>query len=68
MSEKKVVRGSPVIEARGLVKVYGQSRALDGIDLTVWPADGPVAWTLIAAAAVTLVSAPLTLYLYGKQR
>jgi ABC-2 type transport system ATP-binding protein len=25
----------PAIEARGLVKVYGQTRALDGIDLTV---------------------------------
>jgi ABC-type lipopolysaccharide export system ATPase subunit len=25
----------PAIEARGLVKVYGETRALDGIDLTV---------------------------------
>jgi len=35
MSEKKVARDGPAIEARGLVKVYGQTRALDGIDLTV---------------------------------
>ena len=26
---------SPAIEARGLIKVYGETRALDGIDLTV---------------------------------
>ena len=26
---------SPAIEAHGLVKVYGETRALDGIDLTV---------------------------------
>ena len=26
---------SPAIEARGLVKAYGETRALDGIDLTV---------------------------------
>jgi ABC-2 type transport system ATP-binding protein len=25
----------PAIEARGMVKVYGETRALDGIDLTV---------------------------------
>jgi ABC-2 type transport system ATP-binding protein len=25
----------PAIEARGLIKVYGESRALDGIDLTI---------------------------------
>ena len=35
MSEKRVARDGPAIEARGLVKVYGQTRALDGIDLTV---------------------------------
>jgi ABC-2 type transport system permease protein len=28
---------------------------------------GPVAWSLIATAAITLVFAPLTLHLYGKQ-
>jgi ABC-2 type transport system permease protein len=27
---------------------------------------GAVAWSLIATAAITLVFAPLTLYLYGK--
>jgi ABC-2 type transport system ATP-binding protein len=27
--------GYPAIEARGLVKVYGETRALDGVDLTV---------------------------------
>ena len=31
-------------------------------------AGGPVAWSLIATAAITLVSAPLTLHLYGRQR
>jgi ABC-2 type transport system permease protein len=31
-------------------------------------AGGPVAWSLIATAAITLVFAPLTLHLYGKQR
>ena len=35
MSEKRVAGDGPAIEARGLVKVYGQTRALDGIDLTV---------------------------------
>lgn len=28
---------------------------------------GPVAWSLVATAAITLVSAPLTLHLYSKQ-
>ncbi|HTX83824.1 MAG TPA: ABC transporter permease [Streptosporangiaceae bacterium] len=31
-------------------------------------AGGAVAWTLIATATITLVFAPLTLHLYGKQR
>jgi ABC-2 type transport system ATP-binding protein len=35
MSEKRVAGDSLAIEARGLVKVYGQTRALDGIDLTI---------------------------------
>ena len=35
MSEKRVAGGGPAIEACGLVKVYGQTWALDGIDLTV---------------------------------
>jgi ABC-2 type transport system ATP-binding protein len=35
MSEKRVAGKGLAIEARGLVKVYGQTRALDGIDLTV---------------------------------
>jgi ABC-2 type transport system ATP-binding protein len=30
-----VAGDSPAIEARGLVKVYGETRALDGIDLTI---------------------------------
>ena len=30
-------------------------------------AGGPVAWSLIATAAITLVFAPLTLHLYSKQ-
>lgn len=35
MSENWFSGDSPAIEARGLVKIYGASRALDGIDLTV---------------------------------
>ncbi len=35
MSKKSVADDCPAIEARGLVKVYGETRALDGIDLTV---------------------------------
>jgi ABC-2 type transport system ATP-binding protein len=35
MSQNGMVGHCPAIEARGLVKVYGQTRALDGIDLTV---------------------------------
>ena len=35
MSGKGVAGDGPAIEARGLVKVYGETRALDGIDLTV---------------------------------
>ena len=35
MSGKRVAGDGPAIEARGLVKVYGETRALDGIDLTV---------------------------------
>jgi ABC-2 type transport system ATP-binding protein len=35
MLEKAMAEDGPAIEARGLVKVYGESRALDGIDLTV---------------------------------
>jgi ABC-2 type transport system permease protein len=29
---------------------------------------GPVTWSLVATAAITLVFAPLTLHLYNKQR
>jgi ABC-2 type transport system ATP-binding protein len=35
MSKNRVAGDGPAIEARGLVKVYGETRALDGIDLTV---------------------------------
>ena len=35
MSKNGTVRGCPAIEVRGLVKTYGETRALDGIDLTV---------------------------------
>jgi ABC-2 type transport system ATP-binding protein len=35
MSEKRADGDGPAIEARGLVKVYGETRALDGIDLTI---------------------------------
>jgi len=35
MSKKTIAGDGPAIEARGLVKVYGEHRALDGIDLTV---------------------------------
>jgi ABC-2 type transport system ATP-binding protein len=35
MSKNRIVADGPAIEACGLVKVYGQTRALDGIDLTV---------------------------------
>jgi len=35
MTKKRVAGDGPAIEARGLVKVYGETRALDGIDLTV---------------------------------
>jgi ABC-2 type transport system ATP-binding protein len=35
MSEKRAAGDSPAIETRGLVKVYGETRALDGIDLTI---------------------------------
>jgi ABC-2 type transport system ATP-binding protein len=35
VSENRLAGDSPAIEARGLVKVYGETRALDGIDLTV---------------------------------
>jgi daunorubicin/doxorubicin transport system ATP-binding protein len=35
MSKNGMVGDCPAIEARGLVKVYGQTRAVDGIDLTV---------------------------------
>lgn len=35
MSEKKVAGDSPAIEARGLVKVYRETRALDRIYLTI---------------------------------
>lgn len=123
MSKNWSAGDHPAIEARGLVKVYGETRALDGIDLTVRrghrqqsrhrradaghvrqqhlrPAchdarlakafvnvnpvshvadasrvlmnntsggGGAVAWSLIATACITLVFAPLTLHLYGKQ-
>jgi ABC-2 type transport system ATP-binding protein len=29
--------GVPAVEIRGLVKTFGRTRALDGLDLTVWP-------------------------------
>ncbi|MEV7237136.1 ATP-binding cassette domain-containing protein [Streptomyces sp. NPDC051020] len=35
MSKKSSGGDHPAIEARGLVKVYGENRALDGIDLTI---------------------------------
>jgi ABC-2 type transport system ATP-binding protein len=35
MSEKRTAEEGLAIEARGLVKIYGENRALDGIDLTV---------------------------------
>ena len=34
-SQKSWGGDHPAIEARGLVKVYGENRALDGIDLTI---------------------------------
>jgi hypothetical protein len=48
----------PAIEARGLVKVYGETRRLGG-DRRLW--------SLIATAAITLVFAPLTVHLYSRQ-
>jgi ABC-type uncharacterized transport system ATPase subunit len=35
MSEKRITVTGPAIEVRDLVKAYGKTRALDGIDLTV---------------------------------
>ncbi|MGW0770451.1 ATP-binding cassette domain-containing protein [Streptomyces sp. NPDC002676] len=35
MSKKSLAGDHPAIEAHGLVKVYGDKRALDGIDLTI---------------------------------
>jgi ABC-2 type transport system ATP-binding protein len=35
MSKNRVAGDGPAIEVRGLIKVYGETRALDGIDLTV---------------------------------
>ncbi|MFJ5266906.1 ATP-binding cassette domain-containing protein [Streptomyces sp. NPDC088358] len=35
MSKKSSGGDHPAVEARGLVKVYGENRALDGIDLTI---------------------------------
>ena len=35
MKPVKKAEGVPAIEARGLVKVFGDNRAVDGIDLTV---------------------------------
>ncbi|OIJ88241.1 ATP-binding cassette domain-containing protein [Streptomyces colonosanans] len=35
MPKKSSGGDDPAIEARGLIKVYGESRALDGIDLTI---------------------------------
>jgi ABC-2 type transport system ATP-binding protein len=35
MSRNEIAADGPAIEARGLVKFYGQTRALDGIDLMV---------------------------------
>jgi ABC-2 type transport system ATP-binding protein len=35
MSKKGLPGDHPAVEARGLVKVYGENRALDGIDLTI---------------------------------
>ncbi len=35
MSRNRDAGDGPAVEARGLVKVYGRTRALDGIDLTV---------------------------------
>jgi ABC-2 type transport system ATP-binding protein len=35
MLENRVAGNGPAIEARGLVKTYGEVRALDGVDLTV---------------------------------
>jgi ABC-2 type transport system ATP-binding protein len=35
MSKNGIVADCPAIEARGLAKAYGQTRALDGIDLTI---------------------------------
>jgi ABC-2 type transport system ATP-binding protein len=35
MSKNWLGGGHPAVEARGLVKVYGEARALDGIDITI---------------------------------
>lgn len=32
------------------------------------PAAGPIAWVLIASAALTALFAPVTAWLYGRQR
>jgi ABC-type transporter Mla maintaining outer membrane lipid asymmetry ATPase subunit MlaF len=49
------------IEATGLVKVFGDTRAIDGVDLAV--RRGSV-YALGASALLTAVFAPLTVRLY----
>jgi ABC-2 type transport system ATP-binding protein len=67
-----VTGDGPAIEARGLVKVAGETRALDGIDLTVRRGQvfgflGPNGAGKTTTAAITLVFAPLTVHLYSRQ-
>ena len=48
------------IEARGLVKTFGSNRAVDGVDLSVRVGTIDVVWSLVGAAVIVLVFAPLT--------
>jgi ABC-type transporter Mla maintaining outer membrane lipid asymmetry ATPase subunit MlaF len=49
------------IETTGLVKHFGSTRALDGVDLRIRRGS-------VAAAVIVLVTSPIAMRLYGGER
>jgi hypothetical protein len=63
-------RSTFAIEALDLVKVFGEIRAVDGVDLAVRTGSvygGQVGWVLVPSWALIAVFAPLTMRRYGEK-
>lgn len=59
------------IEASRLVKSFGETRAVNGVDLAVRPGADPVGqigWEVLACVALIAVFGPLTMHLYRNKQ